>query len=532
MPSAVASAAPPVTLLAALPAGLEFLAQGVVPLLTGGLALLLLIVVVAQLLRRRPSLQPALDEALATRRELETQRDAARSELISLKVDLDAARQALAAKPAAPEGPTSAERRLQNELLHKAEQVRQLTQDLDKALKQAAGSADLDGIKAQLDQASRDKEQLAAELTTEKERSLALRQERDGLAARVASAAQQSAPLVVTPVDGDSAQQVLQYQQMLVQQGKLATLGQLIAGIIHEINTPLGAINAATGSFHKTIPVLLHDYPQLVNALTEPQRKLFFSLLDTSMTPREALSSKEERTAKRTLTESLESRQVPNASVIAANLVKAGLVEGIEAYAELFKLPNTDQIFEMLSNATKIKMNMDNTEVAMAKMTRMVTGLKNYSHPASGELEPTNLKENINTVLTVYHNKLKYGVEVSTHFDPALELIQAYPDELTQVWTNLIHNAVDAMEGKGSLDIAVNRENGHVRVDITDSGPGVPADIAERIWQPFFTTKAKGQGTGLGLDIVRRIVERHKGSIGLATEPGKTTFTVRLPQHP
>ncbi len=514
-----------------LPVALEFLGAGFTPLVTAGVALVLLVIVLVLALRKRPNLQPALDEALAAQRTLETQRDAARSELISVKVDLDSARQSLTAKPAPQEGPTAAERRLQNELLHKSEQVRQLTQDLDKALKQAAGSADLDGIKGQLDQSTRDKERLSAELATEKERSLALRQERDDLASRVAAAAQQAAPIAIAPVvEGDSAQQVLQYQQMLVQQGKLATLGQLIAGIIHEINTPLGAINAATGSFHKTIPVLLHDYPQLVNALNEQQRKLFFSLLDKSMTPREALSSKEERTAKRTLTDSLESRQVPNASVIAANLVKAGLVDGIEEYAELFKLPNTDQIFEMLSNATKIKMNMDNTEVAMAKMSRMVTGLKNYSHPASGDLESTNLKENINTVLTVYHNKLKYGVEVTTQFDPSLELIQAYPDELTQVWTNLIHNAVDAMEGKGTLDVAVSRDNGYVKVDITDSGPGVPAEIAERIWKPFFTTKAKGQGTGLGLDIVRRIIDRHHGSIGLDSQPGKTTFTVRLPE--
>ncbi len=517
-------------LQAPLPAGLEFLAAGWVPLISAGLALVLLVIVLVLALRRRPDLSEALAEAQDGARQLESQRDAARSELISLKVDLDTARRELAAKPAAPEGPTYAERRLQNELLQKSEQVKQLTQDLDRALKQAAGSADQDAIKAQLEQLQRELDQRSADLNNEKERSLALRQERDLLAARVAAAQQEvAAPPVAPAAAGEAAEQLGQYQQMLLQQGKLATLGQLIAGIIHEINTPLGAINAATGSFHKTVPVLLHDYPALLHELPDAQKKLFFELLDKSMEPRAALSSKEERSAKRSLTEALEARQVPNASVIAAELVKAGITGGIEPYAELFKLPKTDAIFEMLSNATKIKMNMDNTDVAIAKMTRMVTGLKNYSHPASGNLEPTNLKENLTTVLTVYHNKLKYGVEVSTHFDPSLELINAYPDELTQVWTNLIHNAVDAMEGKGTLDLQVNREPGFVKVEITDSGPGVPSEIAERIWQPFFTTKAKGQGTGLGLDIVRRIIERHHGTIGLASQPGRTTFTVRIP---
>jgi len=156
--------------------------------------------------------------------------------------------------------------------------------------------------------------------------------------------------------------------------------------------------------------------------------------------------------------------------------------------------------------------------------------LKNYSHRQSDDVKVlTSLTDNMETVLTIYHNQLKYGVEVSKNYQSNLPEINAFPDELNQVWTNIIHNAIQAMNNKGTLDINIIRNNGTIDVSITDSGPGIPADIQAKIFEPFFTTKKAGEGSGLGLDIVRKIIEKHEGTIKVDSVPGKTTFTVSLP---
>ncbi|MEL6249415.1 MAG: ATP-binding protein, partial [Cyanobacteria bacterium J06627_15] len=126
------------------------------------------------------------------------------------------------------------------------------------------------------------------------------------------------------------------------------------------------------------------------------------------------------------------------------------------------------------------------------------------------------------------HNQIKYGVTVERHYQD-LPQIWCYFDELNQVWTNLIHNALQAMDNRGTLTIEGAAETDGLVVRITDSGSGIPPEVQDRIFQPFFTTKAPGEGSGLGLDIVRRIIEKHHGSISVTSMPGKTTFTVRLP---
>lgn len=131
-------------------------------------------------------------------------------------------------------------------------------------------------------------------------------------------------------------------------------------------------------------------------------------------------------------------------------------------------------------------------------------------------------------VLTIYHNLLKQGIEVIKNYGK-VPAILCYPEEVNQVWTNLIHNAIQAMNNKGKLEIAVAEQNQHVVVILTDSGCGIPDKILARIFEPFFTTKPAGEGNGLGLDIVRRIVDKHQGKIEVESEPGRTTFSVWLP---
>jgi signal transduction histidine kinase len=146
----------------------------------------------------------------------------------------------------------------------------------------------------------------------------------------------------------------------------------------------------------------------------------------------------------------------------------------------------------------------------------------------TGEMVKTNIIDGIETVLTLYHNQLKQGVEVIRKFNE-IPQIMCFADELNQVWTNILHNALQAMHHKGILHIGVKQLDGFIVTSITDSGSGIPPEIKEKIFQPFFTTKPAGEGSGLGLDIVKRIIDKHKGKIEVESVPGKTTFSIYLP---
>jgi signal transduction histidine kinase len=156
--------------------------------------------------------------------------------------------------------------------------------------------------------------------------------------------------------------------------------------------------------------------------------------------------------------------------------------------------------------------------------------MKNYSHVDKGPFESVDVHEGLETTLVMLGHKLKKGVHVVRDFDRTLPKICARASELNQVWTNIIDNAVDAMDGKGTLTIRTGRERDGVVVEIGDTGPGIPPELQRRIFDPFFTTKDVGHGTGLGLDISYRIVvRRHHGDLRVESEPGDTRFQVVLP---
>jgi signal transduction histidine kinase len=184
----------------------------------------------------------------------------------------------------------------------------------------------------------------------------------------------------------------------------------------------------------------------------------------------------------------------------------------------------------MAATLGKIKKNVDTIETAVAKTQKIVFALKSYSYKTHDEQSTeVDVAENMRTILTIYGNQLKYGVELVTNFDENLPIIQGWPDELSQVWTNIIHNALQAMDNKGRLQIDILKDPKGILVKITDSGPGIPKEIQDKIFQAFFTTKKQGEGSGLGLDICKKIIEKHKGKIWVDSEPGRTTFLVLLP---
>ena len=173
---------------------------------------------------------------------------------------------------------------------------------------------------------------------------------------------------------------------------------------------------------------------------------------------------------------------------------------------------------------------MDELEDASTRISGLVAAVKQYSHMDAATHAAVDVHSGLDSTVVMLGHKLA-GIEVRRDYDRALPTVPAYGAELNQVWTNLIDNAADAMGGAGTLLLRTSDEPGHVVVQVSDSGPGIADQVRERVFEAFFTTKAAGDGSGLGLDNARRIIEmRHHGTIGLETSPGGSTFTVRLPK--
>ncbi|MDY7008656.1 MAG: AAA family ATPase [Cyanobacteriota bacterium] len=318
-------------------------------------------------------------------------------------------------------------------------------------------------------------------------------------------------------------------QDELIQSGKMAALGQLVAGIAHEINTPLGAIRAAIGNTDKALEESFSELPQLLPLLNPQQQTNFFSFLQLAVSKQPSLSTREKRQIKRTVTKQLESHNITNAKQLSHLLTEAGLHHSVESQISLLQTPQVHEIVQIAYDIARLYSNSQNIFNAVERASKIVFALKSYArYDHSGEKQPAVITDGIETVLEIYHNYLKKGVEVIRYYQDIPEIL-CYPDELVQVWTNLIHNGIQAMDGKGKIDIEVRVENQNIVVGITDSGAGIPLEIQDKIFQPFFTTKPAGEGSGLGLEIVKNIIDKHQGKIDFTSVPGKTTFTVTIP---
>ncbi|MEM8828507.1 MAG: ATP-binding protein [Cyanobacteria bacterium P01_G01_bin.19] len=320
-------------------------------------------------------------------------------------------------------------------------------------------------------------------------------------------------------------------QQQLIQQEKLAALGQLVAGIAHEINTPLGAIKASAGNIDKALIDAIAELPKLSQYLNETEQDVFFNLLDRGIMSKPLFSSSEKRPLKRKITSILKAHQIDNSRSIADMLIDIGVYEEIESYLILIGHQKVDWILELAYNLSRLLGNNQTILASVEKASKVVFALKNYAHfDAKEEQRLIDVTQGIDTVLEIYHNRIKYNIELYRDYHEIPE-IWCYPDELVQVWTNLIHNAVQAMKDGGKLSISTAVENDGIAITIEDSGTGIDPAIRDRIFEPFFTTKPVGEGSGLGLHITRKIVEKHQGNIAILSKPGQTIFKIWLPKN-
>jgi two-component system NtrC family sensor kinase len=322
--------------------------------------------------------------------------------------------------------------------------------------------------------------------------------------------------------------QLKQAQSQLVQSEKMAALGQLVAGISHEINTPLGAIRS---SVENLTDFLGKDIETLLNFWTtiSPEKQPYF--LELLRYPSfQGLSSREKRQLKRKLRNTLEAANIQQGDRIADTLVDLGISEKeLTSILPLFQQPDGLELLDKAYQFFTLRKSTETIQTATERAAKIVFALKSYArYDLSTEKMEGDLIHGIETVLTLYQNQIKKGIEVIKNYTE-LPLIFCYPDELIQVWTNLIHNALQAMNYQGILKIDVEQEHDMILVRITDSGKGISSSVLPRIFEPFFTTKIAGEGSGLGLDIVKRIVEKHDGKIAVTSVPGETTFTVSIP---
>jgi len=318
---------------------------------------------------------------------------------------------------------------------------------------------------------------------------------------------------------------------------KLIALGTLAAGLAHELNNPATAVCRSAKYLQKIFQQALSRALKLNQQQMTKEQLLFLENL-----LREAIARAETASHLDTLTQSdqedevtdwLDSHDVPDGWKIAPTLAKAGLdtqlldtiVEHVTTESE--SLGNVLTWIESTLTGAEL---LDEIDKSSGRISELVKAIKEYSYMDQAPMQEVDVHQGLESTLTILGHKLKHGIIVKRDYDRSLPLISAYGSELNQVWTNLIDNAIDAMGGQGQISIRTAKENDYyMLVEIADNGSGIPPEIQKRIFEPFYTTKGVGKGTGLGLVISYRIIEKHKGDIRWSSKPGNTRFQVILP---
>jgi signal transduction histidine kinase/HAMP domain-containing protein len=333
---------------------------------------------------------------------------------------------------------------------------------------------------------------------------------------------------------GRTLSELKETQSQLVQSERMAGLGLLVAGVAHDINSPAAAIQGAADNLADNVVRLLKGARLLGEVgIDRGSRGRFLDKLDEMRPTLMAVhldAPAAVRRASRELAARLTELGVPNPEPEAHILVECGAAEAAEDILKLGGPAGFKPCVRYLEEYAWVLRNSQAIKTAIRAITQIVRALKAYSHlDQEAAPNPVDIHEGIENTLVILHNQLKYAILVTRNYDTELPDVPVYVDELNQVWTNLLHNAVQALNGKGEITIETAREDADVAVRIIDSGPGIPPDVMQRIFEPFFTTKPKGEGSGLGLGIVRQIVKKHGGIVEVESRPGRTCFTVRLP---
>ena len=343
----------------------------------------------------------------------------------------------------------------------------------------------------------------------------------------------QRMPLLGQRLVSIMADRIRETTRIETQRDKLMALGKLSAGLAHELNNPAAAAQRATASLREELETVRDASIRLArHALSQEQREMIIHFereagqyAPTVPPDPLAQSDREER-----ITTWLEGRHMPEAWKIAPALADAGVdIPKLESLAaQVGDEVLCDALIRIASILTIARL-ISEIEISTKRISHLVQAIKEYSYMDQAAMQNVDLHQGLENTLTILHHRLKGGINVVREYDKSLPKICAYGGELNQIWTNLISNAIEAMQGKGELRVRTARELDRVLVEIGDNGPGIPSDVLPHIFEPFFTTKGVGEGTGLGLDTVCRIIRNHHGEIRVSSHPGDTRFQVFIP---
>jgi signal transduction histidine kinase len=323
------------------------------------------------------------------------------------------------------------------------------------------------------------------------------------------------------------------FENLVGQREKLVALGSLSAGLAHELNNPAAAEVRAAQALRERITgarrAIVRFAAEVDGATFAEVMALEAMAAERARAPAQ-LSALDAGDREDDLAQRLEDAGVTRPWDLTSTLVAAGVDEDWVERVIALTGSQLEPVLTWMVAALDIDSLVEEVTSAANRITMLVGAMKKYSRADPSAMEAIEIHEGIENALVILQHRLKRGMEVVREYDHDLPKVQAYPGELNQVWVNIIDNAVDATDGKGTLTIRTAREADSVLVEIGDDGPGIDPELQRRVFEPFVTTKDVGKGTGLGLDICYRIVvRRHHGDLRVTSTPGDTRFQIRLP---
>lgn len=315
---------------------------------------------------------------------------------------------------------------------------------------------------------------------------------------------------------------------------KVSALGNLAAGIAHELNNPASAINRISSELSNRLFLNIElTEKMLIQKINAEHIQYLRNIIESKeRIPKTKLSALQRMNKEDDLLHWLDEKGIPTDQQVVETFIEAGFSgEDLETLAD--KVPNEElvQLLLWIENLLSSQRVIKDLAEASTRISNLVGAIKSHVHmDRTNAKQPTDIHNDINNTLTLLGYKLRdKNISVKKSFCADLADVPAYVGELNQVWTNIIDNAIYAVPKEGKIIIETTCDSKSLYVKIIDNGPGIPAEIQSRIFDPFFTTKKVGEGTGIGLDLVKRIINRHNGEIKVHSNPGRTEFLICLP---